>query len=134
MALPLVAYRLWPSERNLQRLLEPLFTTRDADWFGYTGDAVRDMPFDLRIPPVASDDDLRRLTMPVLVLGAADDISFPGDALVRRVSAVLPQADVEVIPGSRHCPPTTPEFRRWLADRLVAFLGRSAGRSPRDVA
>lgn len=83
------------------------------------------MPFDFRIPPLASDDELRRLTMPVLVLGAADDISFPGEALVRRVSAVLPQADVEVIPASRHCPPTTPEFRRWLADRLSAFLGRA---------
>ena len=42
--------------------------------------------------------------------------------MVNRVKAVLPSADVEVIPGCKHCPPTTPEFRSWLADRLAAFL------------
>jgi len=130
MALPLLAYRLWPSERNLQRLLAPLFTTSDADWFGYTGQAVRDMPFDMRIPPLASDEELRRLTMPVLVLGAADDISFPGDAIVRRVRAAIPHVEGEVIPACKHCPPTTPEFRGWLADRLATFLERPSHAEP----
>lgn len=122
MALPMVRYRMQPSEQNLRRLLEPLFTTWDDDWAGYTGAAVHDMPFDMRIPPLATDAELQRLTMPVLVLGAADDISFPGEAIVRRLRAVVPHAEGEVIPHSRHCPPTTPEFRRWLANRLAAFL------------
>lgn len=122
MAVPLVLYRLRRSEANLRRLLAPLFTTWDADWAGYTGNAVRDMPFDPRVPPMATDADLGRLTMPVLVLGAADDISFPGDAVVRRVQAVVPHADGEVIPACKHCPPTTPEFRDWLAGRLSAFF------------
>ncbi|QDU21707.1 hypothetical protein [Urbifossiella limnaea] len=39
------------------------------------------------------------------------------------VKAVVPHADAEVIAWCRHCPPTTPEFRAWLAGRLVAFLG-----------
>ena len=124
MALPLLRYRVWRSEANLRRLLAPLFTTWDADWAGYTGDAVRDMPFDIRVPPLATDEQLRALAVPVLVLGAAEDISFPGAAVVGRVKAVLPHADAEVIPGCKHCPPTTPEFRGWLADRLGAFLGR----------
>jgi pimeloyl-ACP methyl ester carboxylesterase len=123
MALPMFRYRLWRTERNLKRLLAPLFTTWDADWAGYTGDAVRDMPFDFRIPPLATNQELQRLTMPVLVLGAADDISFPGEAVVRRVREMVPHAQGEVIPACKHCPPTTPEFRDWLADRLVAFLG-----------
>jgi 2-hydroxy-6-oxonona-2,4-dienedioate hydrolase len=67
-------------------------------------------------------DDLRRLTMPVLVLRAADDYSFPGDAVVRRVRAAVSYDDGEVIAGCKHCPPTTPEFRTWLAERLTAFL------------
>lgn len=124
MALPLLRYRLRPSEASLRRLLEPLFTTWDDDWAGYTGTAVQDMPFDMRIPPLATDAELRRLTMPVLVLGAAEDISFPGDAVVRRVRDLLPDAEGEVIPHSRHCPPTTPAFRQWLANRLVTFLDR----------
>jgi pimeloyl-ACP methyl ester carboxylesterase len=126
MALPMIRYRMWRSERNLQRLLDPLFTTWDADWAGYTGDALRDMPFDFRIPPLATDDELRRLTMPVLVLGAAEDISFPGEAVVRRVREKVPQADGEVIAGCKHCPPTTPEFRNWLSVRLAAFFERES--------
>ena len=122
MALPVVRYRVWRSETNLRRLLDPLFTTWDADWAEYTGDAVRDMPFDVRIPPLATDDELRRLTMPVLVLGAADDISFPGAAVVDRVRAVVPGADGEVISDCKHCPPTTPAFREWLAGRLAGVL------------
>lgn len=123
MALPLLRYRVWRSECNLRRLLAPLITTWDADWTEFMGESVRDMPFDLRIPPLATDEDLRKLTMPVLVLGAADDISFPGDVVVRRVKSLVPHADAEVIAGSKHCPPTTPEFRAWLAERLAAFFG-----------
>jgi len=33
----------------------------------------------------------------------------------------------ELIPGSRHCPPTTDAFRRWLADRIGGFLTGQAG-------
>jgi 2-hydroxy-6-oxonona-2,4-dienedioate hydrolase len=123
MALPLLRYRLHPTEQNLRRLLDPLFTTWDAHWAGYTGDAVRDMPFDVRIPPLATDAELRRLTMPLLVLGAADDVSFPGDALMARVRSQVPHADGEVIPGCRHCPPTTDAFRAWLGGRLANFFG-----------
>lgn len=125
MALPLLRYRLRPSERALRRLLEPLFTTWDDGWAGYTGTAVLDMPFDMRIPPLATDAELRRLTMPVLVLGAAEDISFPGGAVVRRMCDLVPHAQGEVIAHSRHCPPTTPEFRQWLAGRLAAFFDRA---------
>jgi len=97
MALPLLRYRLWRSERNLRRFLDPLLTTWDEDWAAYMGDTLRDMPMDLRIPPLATDDQLRALSMPTLVLAAADDISFPGGPMAARVKALVPHADVEVI-------------------------------------
>lgn len=122
MALPVLRYRLWRSERNLRRFLRPLLTTWDADWAWYMGDSLRDMPMDLRIPPLATDAELRKLSMPVLVLGAAEDISFPGEAVVARVRSQVPHADGEVIAGSKHCPPTTAEFREWLGSRLAGFF------------
>lgn len=122
MAWPLLRYRLWRSEHNLRRFLEPLLTTWDTEWAEFMGDGLRDMRMDLRIPPVAKDDELRRLTMPVLVLGAAEDISFPGAAVVQRVLASVPHAEGEVIAGCKHCPPTTAEFRSWLASRLTGFF------------
>ena len=128
MALPLLRYRLWRSERNLRRFLDPLLTTWDEDWAAYMGDTLRDMPMDLRVPPLATDDQLRALSMPTLVLGAADDISFPGRPMAARVKALVPHADVEVIADCKHCPPTTDAFRAWLAARLTHFF--TAGSEP----
>lgn len=121
MALPMIRYRMSGSEASLRRFLDPLLTTWDSDWAGYMGESLRDMPFDPRIPPLATDADLQRLTMPLMVLGAAEDISFPGEAVVSRVRSVLPNAEVEVIPGCKHCPPTTPEFQAWLSGRVTKF-------------
>lgn len=132
MALPLLRYRLRPTDANLRRLLAPLLTTWDDLWAGYMGDSMRDLRLDLRVPPLATDAELRGLTAPTLALAAEEDISFPGAALVARVKRLVPGADAEVIAGSRHCPPTTAEFRAWLAARAGAFFAADggAGRAP----
>ncbi len=122
IAFPLAVYRWFPSERRLRNCVLQIFTTWDDDWAHYMGDAYRDFVFDLRIPPLATDDELRKLTMPTLVIGASDDTSFPGAKLVARAKALLPRGETELIEGSKHVPPTTPEFRTWLADRVTRFL------------
>ncbi|WP_391556724.1 alpha/beta fold hydrolase [Rosistilla ulvae] len=98
MAYPMLRYSVRRSEPNLKRWLSSLFTTWDDHWAGFTRDAVRDMPFDLRIPPLASDQDLQKLTMPVLALGAENDICFPGKQLVNRICDQAPHCRGEVIP------------------------------------
>lgn len=125
MAWPMVRYRLSPTDQNAQSLLAPLLSTPDEHWVRFMADSLQDLVFDMRIPPLASDDELRRLTMPALVLGGDDDISFPGEAMVQRVRALLPQVDAEMIAGCRHCPPTTEAFRRWFADRVTAHVHRA---------
>ncbi len=122
MAVPLALYKLFPSERRKRRFFTELFTSWDDDWADYMGDAFRGFALDLRIPPVATDEQLRGLAMPVLVIGAAHDVSFPGEKLLRRVTAVVPAVETELLSGSKHSPPFTPEFRGWLADRVTAFL------------
>jgi pimeloyl-ACP methyl ester carboxylesterase len=122
MAFPLVMYRLFPSERRKRKFFTPLFTTWDDDWANYTGDAFRDFNLDLRIPPLATDDQLRTLAMPVLVIAAEEDISFPGAKIIERVTRLVPRVETELLAGSKHSPPTTPEFRAWLADRMTRFL------------
>jgi 2-hydroxy-6-oxonona-2,4-dienedioate hydrolase len=122
MALPLVRYRLRRSESSLRLLLAPLLTTWDSGWAEFMGDSTEDMALDLRIPPLATDAELRALSMPTLVLGAEEDISFPGVPLAERVTKLIPDVDAEVIPDCKHCPPTTNEFRSWLADRITKFI------------
>ena len=130
MAIPLALYKLFPSEKRKRRFFTPLFTTWDDDWADYMGDAFRDFVLDLRIPPVATDVQLRGLTMPVLVIGAGQDVSFPGEKLLNRVKAVVPDVETELLADSKHSPPFTPAFRGWLADRVTRFLGGVAGGLP----
>lgn len=122
MAIPLALYKLFPSERRKKRFFDQLFTSWDNDWADYMGNAFRDFVLDLRIPSVATDEQLRRLIMPTLVIGAAHDISFPGEKLLNRVKAVIPNVETELLADSKHSPPFTPEFRSWLAERITAFL------------
>jgi 2-hydroxy-6-oxonona-2,4-dienedioate hydrolase len=126
MAFPLLRYRFSPSQANLEAFLQPLLTTWDDDWASYLADTLKDMKIDPRVPPLATDEALRSLRIRTLVLGGDQDISFPGHAMVERVRALIPDVEAEVLPQCKHCPPTTPEFQSWLANRVTSFLGRPA--------
>jgi pimeloyl-ACP methyl ester carboxylesterase len=102
-------------------------TTWDVDWANAIDCAFRDMKLDTRVPPLASDSDLQRLLMPTLVMAGTDDISFPGPAVIDRVKRLVPNVETELIEDCKHCPPTTDDFRDWLANRLIRFLDDSSG-------
>ena len=126
MAWPMVRYKLSPTEENARQLLAPLVTTPDEHWVRFMADSMQDMVFDMRIPPLASDSDLRGLAMPTLVLGGDADISFPGVAMIERVRALIPRVDAEVIADGKHCPPTTEAFRRWFATRVARHVAAAS--------
>jgi 2-hydroxy-6-oxonona-2,4-dienedioate hydrolase len=122
LMIPLMMYKQFPSEKRLRKLFTPLFSTWDDDWAHYMGDAFREFKLDLRIPPLATDEQLRRLTMPTLVVAAGEDVSFPGKKLLDRVQGKIPHLQTELLAESKHSPPTTPEFRQWLATQIRSFL------------
>ncbi|MGK4003915.1 alpha/beta fold hydrolase [Sorangium sp. So ce1036] len=122
VGIPMALYRAFPSEARLRRLARPLFTTTDDGWVPYFGEAIRSYRLDFRVPPLATPGPLARFTRPTLVFGASDDLSFPGQALLARVRALIPHAETELLEGSRHAPPTDDAFRRRLGDRITRFL------------
>ncbi|UBU08951.1 alpha/beta fold hydrolase [Nonomuraea gerenzanensis] len=65
--------------------------------------------------PVFPDADLRRLTMPMLVVtGDRDSLLDSGDTR-RRLAGAVPGADVRVLPGTGHLlPPQTQEIMNFL--------------------
>jgi pimeloyl-ACP methyl ester carboxylesterase len=117
---PLLAYRAFPSEARLERLVGALLTDPDEHWTRYLGDAVRSYRLDMRIPPL--ERDLSSIRCPTLVYGAEHDASFPGGALLARARELLPHAETELLLGSKHSPPMTPAFRARTAERLDRFL------------
>ena len=122
MAIPTMLFKMNPSEKNLRTVLSSLITTWDDDWVNYMGDTIQYFNPDLRVPPLAKDEELRKLEIKTLVIGAENDISFPGIPMIERVKLLVPDAETELIKNSNHCPPTTQEFRQWLDERITRFL------------
>lgn len=122
---PMLMYRTFPSRTRLLRALDPLFSTFDEDWTAYFGDALLCYRFDMRVPPLAKDGDLSAVACPALIFGAEHDVHFPGPALIKRAKALLPQAEVEILHGSKHSPPFTAAFRTTLSARIDSFLNET---------
>ena len=119
---PLMRYKLAPSRPNLVRFVDAIYSTLDEDWLNYFGDALRCYRFDTRIPPLVKAADVAGVKCPTLAFGAELDSQFPGKPLVDRVKKLLPDAEVELLEGSKHCPPLTDEFRAWMSQRVGRFL------------
>ena len=119
---PMLTYRLAPSPKRLERLAAGLFTSDDARWTTYFGDAVRSYRMDMRIPPLVKPEDVAGYQGPVLVLGADEDVSFPGTALLARAKELFPRAEIELLARCKHCPPVDDAFRARTAERVETFL------------
>jgi pimeloyl-ACP methyl ester carboxylesterase len=123
IGVPMLLYRLFPSEKRLRAFVKNLLTTTDDDWMPYLGDAFRSYNLDMRIPALARPEELKALQAPTLVVGADGDLSFPGRALIARAHELFPTlSGEELLTDSKHSPPTTNEFRLWLAARIRSFL------------
>jgi pimeloyl-ACP methyl ester carboxylesterase len=128
---PFLLYRMAPSKARFERFARSVYTTLDPEWTEWFGDALRSYRFDIRVPPLAKAGELDGIRCPTLVFGAEHDAQFPGARLLVRAKELVPHAEVELLEGSRHCPPLTDAFRRWLASRVEAFLSGRADRPQR---
>ncbi len=121
VGIPMAMYRWFPNEKRLRAFIDPQFTNWDDDWGHWLGEAVRGFTMDMRVPPLATPDQLAGFKGPVQVFGASDDVHFPGPALLVRAKEVLPNVVDSELLESRHAPPFTDEFRRMLASRIAGF-------------
>jgi pimeloyl-ACP methyl ester carboxylesterase len=65
--------------------------------------------------PIFPDDELRRLSMPVLLLGGDKDIMRDLNKIADRLHRLLPDLTVDIIPGGGHALVNT-------SGRIIAFL------------
>lgn len=75
------------------------------------------------IVPRFSDAELRRLTMPVLLVGGERDALRDVPAMARRLSGLLPRLAVELVPGAGHA-------LAGSAGRVLPFLAEADGVPP----
>jgi 2-hydroxy-6-oxonona-2,4-dienedioate hydrolase len=125
-AWPLMMYRWRPTPARLEPILKTQFTNHDPAWARYLGEALLAYRLDFHVPRFRASDGWENLRCPVLVFGAEHDIHSPGEALLRRIRSWLPHAETELLRGSKHCPPLTPEFRQFLGLRVLRFLNATS--------
>jgi 2-hydroxy-6-oxonona-2,4-dienedioate hydrolase len=124
MGWPMTKYLMAPSESRLHGLVENLLTTKGDEWTPFLGDAFRSYDVaSMSVPRLAEPGELAKFTAPTLVMGADQDVSFPGERLLARAPELFKSLkETELIRGAMHCPPTTPAFRDWLSNRISSFL------------
>ena len=73
----------------------------------------------LPVPPTLSDDELRRVDVPMLVLLGQRSQRYDAQRVTDRLRAVVPAARVEVVPGAGHdLPVYCPDL---IVDRATEF-------------
>ncbi|GAB5407418.1 MAG: hypothetical protein Aurels2KO_56490 [Aureliella sp.] len=123
VALPILRYKLFPSEKNRDRALKGMLTSGDELWSPYLGDAIRHWNVDFSVPPIIYPQDLKLLTAPVFVIAADQDLSFPGEKLLARSQALFPNlVGSHLLANSCHSPsfltPDRQNFTRIFEEAL----------------
>jgi pimeloyl-ACP methyl ester carboxylesterase len=121
--LPLMWYTLAPNDRNLERLLGPIFGKYPADPEAVESSRMtfRHVRIEPNMPKNVSRKELEGCRSPVLVLPGEHDLLFPAQSVIRRAKEVIPNLTAaEVIPDTPHW--ITPEARGWLCGRAERFL------------
>ncbi|MBL8910622.1 MAG: alpha/beta hydrolase [Archangium sp.] len=125
---PMTMYLFFPSPKRLEKFLSGLLTTLDdREWVDFLGVAFRSYAMGgMQVPALVTPEQLQRFDAPTFILGADRDLQFPADRIAARAPSLFKQLQsVEVIKDCRHCPPTTPQFRAWLGEKLTVFLHAS---------
>jgi pimeloyl-ACP methyl ester carboxylesterase len=71
-------------------------------------------------PRVFSDEELRKIRTPVLLLVGDHDVIYKPERVIRRARRLVPGLQAEIVPNANHCPQyTAPEF---VNARIMEFL------------
>lgn len=91
-------------ERGIRRLVRALFADQPVPAGVEDTVVTLTAVFQPRVGvlPQFTDDELRRLTMPVLLIGGTRDIIRDHAAIAARLSALLPRVSVETVQGAGH--------------------------------
>jgi pimeloyl-ACP methyl ester carboxylesterase len=125
VAVPIVLYRLRPTEENLLHAARPLLTEPEEPDFGpavrQLGAVYRYLRLDTGLPRTATEEELRGFGGPVAVFASEEDVFFPAGAILPRAREIFPNLAVaESLEGCRHIPSKAGLGR--VNEPVLAFL------------
>jgi len=123
VGLPMLRFKLFPTQKNSDRAVCKIFTTSDEYWSPYIADAMKYWNVDFSVPPLIKQQDLASLNAPVFVIAADKDLSFPGEPLITRSYSIFPNmVGAHLLKESHHSPSFHPDDRQRFAKTFEAAL------------
>ena len=89
VGLPMLLYKLFPSENRRDVAFQHLITNKDEYWSPYLGEAFLNYNIDFSVPPIIHKEEVKAFDRPVFVIAAENDIQFPGKLLLERTRKLL---------------------------------------------
>ncbi len=127
VVVPMLLYRLRPSQERLLRAARPLLTEPRDPAFGpavrQLGAVYRHLRLDTGLPRMATEEEIGGFEGPVAVFASGEDVFFPAQAVLPRAREIFPNLAVaESLENCRHLP-SKAELGR-VNELVLAFLAK----------
>jgi pimeloyl-ACP methyl ester carboxylesterase len=121
VVVPMLLYRLRPTDEHLLRAAEPLMTEPEEPVIRQLGAVYEDVRLDTDLPRAATAEELEGFTGPVAVFASENDVFFPARSVLARARHIFPNlTHAECLEGCRHIPSGAALGR--VNERIRGFL------------
>lgn len=105
--LPMKLYRLTKNIRHLRKVVSALFSEHDSFAMTFLSEVFLHFNMDFSPVPLIKPEEAKRITRPVHLVGAGNDVFFPGAKVLERMRKIFPShSECLLLPESRHVPGT----------------------------
>lgn len=101
--IPMKRYMWTKKIKFVERFLSALFTERDEFAVKFLSKVFLDFEMDFSPIPTIKENEAKKITIPLTIIGADDDLIFPGAKLLKRAKSIFPSLKKEwLLNDSRH--------------------------------
>ena len=119
--LPLQLFMLTKNETFLRTFLNALFTENDPYAFKSLSRILLYFKQDFTLIPLISEEEGKKITVPLYVVAGTDDKFFPGKQMLDRAAKIFPSfANALLLKNTKHVPSQTQnrEIERFIAETI----------------
>ena len=101
--IPMKRYMWTKKVKFVEGFLNALFTDRDEFAVKFLSKVFLDFKMDFSPIPTIKESDAKKITVPLTIIGADDDLIFPGEKLLKRAKSIFPSLKKEwLLNDSKH--------------------------------
>jgi pimeloyl-ACP methyl ester carboxylesterase len=101
--LPMKRYMKTKRERHIEKFLQVLFTEKDAFALEYLSKVFLNFEMDFSPIPLIRKEEAAKITTPITIFAAKEDLIFPGEKMLRRAKKIFPSLkEAILLDSSRH--------------------------------